>query len=76
MEWRAMDKSEASIVGNSPLQSVQRAWRSILPEFSFLLEFIHMEETKQGYQAPKRQDKVAEMSSQAHVLMNKISRFR
>lgn len=31
---------------------------------------------KQGYQASKKQDKVADRSSQAHVLVNKISRFR
>lgn len=46
MEWRAMDKGQTSIVGSSLPQSVQRAWRSILPEGSLLLEVIHLEEKK------------------------------
>lgn len=76
MEWRAMDKSKTNIAGNSPLQSVQRAWRSILPEFSFLLEFVHMEERKTRLLSTQKTGQDGWDVISSPCLINKRSRFR
>lgn len=52
MEGRVIGNGQTSIVGRSLLPSVQRAWRSILPEFSLVK--IDSHERKQGYWTSKK----------------------